>query len=169
MNKLAVFWDVDQTLLDSDARFNAAVKAGNGVFNVDYYRANQTDENLSFDFPLPLLSHALTRISEQYILTARDMLQADFNQFAQYGLTDARKIYHRGNAPDYIAAIQNNGEYKKAYLLYLRLVDFNYIESDNKGNWGIIYDDDKGVLNMANSIGLYSHDAVKLNNLLKAA
>ena len=165
MNKV-IFWDVDGTLIDSDARFHAAVKAGNGVFNVAYYRERQTDVDLAADTALPLLSVALGNMSNEYVLTAREMLPADFRQLEAFGIKPIH-IFHRGNAPAFIAAIQHNGDYKRAYINFLRMSRFYHIKEDSNGNWARIYDDDIGVLKMARKIGVIPHNAIMINELLR--
>lgn len=167
---MIVFFDVDQTLIDSDARYHAAVAHGNGTFDVAFYRENQTDAMLATDKRLPLLDVATSAgmIERGFVLTAREMLAADFRQFEREGI-NCREIFHRGNAPAYIAAIQNNGQYKRAYIEWLRITRFYNVPENEKGFWARIYDDDAGVLKMAPDIGVYPHDAIKINTLLLEA
>ena len=164
---MITFFDVDQTLIDSDARYHAAVAAGNGTFNVAFYRENQTDAMLAADKPLPLLDvvRASGMLARGYILTAREMLPADFRQFQNLGL-DCLDVFHRGNAPANIASIQHNGDYKKAYINFLRLTRFADIPENEKGYWAVIYDDDIGVLKMAPTIGVSPKNAIIINQML---
>lgn len=159
---MVIFYDIDGTLIDSDSRFKAA--CFDGVFNVAYYRERQTVAELQKDKPLPLLHVMRDKITSGYILTAREMLPADFGQMDYFGINPI-DIFHRGNAPDYIAKIQDNGEYKKAYIKWLRLTRF-YTAEPNQYMWARIYDDDIGVLKMARSIGVIPHNAVIINELL---
>lgn len=167
---MITFFDVDQTLIDSDARYHAACEAGNGTFNVAFYRDNQTDAMLATDKRLPLLDavSASGLLARSFILTARDMLPADFRQFEREGIK-SRGVFHRGNAPDYIAAIQDNGAYKRAYIEWLRIGVFYAVPENGKGFWARIYDDDAGVLKMAPECGVFPINAVTINKLIAEA
>lgn len=159
MNRIHVF-DIDGTIACSKHRQNTLP---DGSLDLNHWRENSTAEKVAQDSRLPLadLMAGLGNQAGQVIVicTARVMSKPDWDWLTNQGL-----LFHYA-----LSRIEGDttpdAELKRRKLLDL-FVKMRWPVARYKDV--ILYDDNRAVLTMAQSLGLKTVDAVAVNHLLAA-
>jgi len=152
-------WDLDGTVIDSSHRYSTLE---NGDIDLPKWIADNTRENIEQDKLLPLarLMRSNYRQGDTVIIcTARVLGVYDHCFLADHGIK-AQFILSRA-----IGDNRGDAEMKRQKLLAL-FADLKIPFSRwTKSAW--LYDDNQGVLNMAEKLGIRTRNAVQLNLKLK--
>lgn len=165
--KLYLF-DLDRTVIDSDHR-TPYTKGGD--LDLNLYRTLQTHENIMKDTLLPLAATMQTLISqgeEVGIVTARRMMKSDYIMLRKNkikpSLICSRDLLHRVEHLSECAHKHfkmSDHEYKRIWFKFIK-------ESYPLNEYDIfMYDDHKGVLEVAKEEGFVAIDAIALNIKMK--
>jgi len=148
-------WDLDGTVIDSSHRYSTLA---NGDIDLPRWIADNTRENIEQDKLLPLarLMRSNYRQGDTVIIcTARVLGVYDHCFLADHGIK-AQFILSRA-----IGDNRGDAEMKRQKLLAL-FADLKIPFSRwTKSAW--LYDDNQGVLNMAEKLGIRTRNAVQLN------
>ena len=148
-------WDLDGTVIDSSHRYSTLP---NGDIDLPRWIADNTRENIERDSLLPLarLMRSNYRQGDTVIIcTARVLGVYDHCFLADHGIK-AQFILSRA-----IGDNRGDAELKRQKLLAL-FADLKIPFSRwSKSAW--LYDDNQGVLNMAEKLGIRTRNAVQLN------
>ena len=154
MNRYKI-WDLDGTVIDSSHRYSTLP---NGDIDLPRWIADNTRENIERDSLLPLarLMRSNYRQGDTVIIcTARVLGVYDHCFLADHGIK-AQFILSRA-----IGDNRGDAELKRQKLLAL-FADLKIPFSRwSKSAW--LYDDNQGVLNMAEKLGIRTRNAVQLN------
>jgi len=148
-------WDLDGTIIDSSHRYSTLA---NGDIDLPKWIADNTRANIEQDQLLPLarLMRSNYRMGDIVIIcTARVLGVWDKVFLAKHGIK-AQFILSRELGDN-----RGDAEMKRAKLFAL----FSSLNI-SFANWtrnATIYDDNQGVLNMANKLGIRTRNAVQLN------
>ena len=160
MNRYKI-WDLDGTVIDSSHRYSTLA---NGDIDLPRWIADNTRANIEQDKLLPLaeLMKSNYRHGDIVIIcTARVLGVWDHVYLADKGIK-ANFILSRA-----IGDNRGDAEMKRQKLLAL-FADLKIPFSRwSKSAW--LYDDNQGVLNMAEKLGIRTRNAVQLNFKLKRA
>ena len=154
-------WDLDGTVIDSSHRYNTLE---NGDIDLPRWIANNTRANIEQDKLLPLarLMRSNYRMGDIVIIcTARVLGVWDKVYLADHGIK-AQFILSRELGDN-----RGDAEMKRAKLFAL----FSSLNI-SFANWtrnATIYDDNKGVLKMAKSLGIRTRNATQLNQEIGAS
>ncbi len=160
--KLYLF-DLDRTLIHSDARVLPCYDA-HGNLNIEKYRRTQTPEGgIYSDSILPLVK-VYRRLKKQknarvYCVTAREFNHHDLNYLELNDLKFDR-IYERGTVSTKIRQNLGDGVYKADIIR--PLLNLKQFSKENT----CIFDDNKSVLNNCSLLGIKCFNAITLNNRL---
>jgi hypothetical protein len=158
-------FDLDRTVIDSDHR--TPYKAGTQELDLAAYRKMQTHSNIMRDQLLPLALYMRILIANGEavgIVTARRMTRSDYYFLRSRNIKPAiicsRDRLYRITGLDYLseAYYSSDSEYKGYWLDYIQATYPNHMIK--------VYDDHKGVLEVANSMGILAYDAVSINSLM---
>ena len=160
MNRYKI-WDLDGTVIDSTHRYSTLA---NGDIDLPRWIADNTRANIEKDTLLPLsrLMQSNYRMGDIVIInTARVLGVWDHCFLAENGIK-AQFILSRA-----IGDNRGDAVMKRQKLLAL-FADLKIPFSRwSKSAW--LYDDNQGVLNMAEKLGIRTRNAVQLNFKLKRA
>ena len=148
-------WDLDGTVIDSSHRYSTLE---NGDIDLPRWIENNTRENISLDKLLPLadLMRENYRSGDTVIIcTARVLGVWDHVFLADHGIK-AQFILSRALGDN-----RGDAEMKRAKLIAL-FADLSIPFARWTRN-ATFYDDNQGVLDMAEKIGIRTRNAVKLN------
>ena len=154
-------WDLDGTVIDSSHRYSTLE---NGDIDLPKWIADNTRENIERDSLLPLarLMKSNYRQGDTVIIcTARVLGVYDHCFLADHGIK-AQFILSRALGDN-----RGDAEMKRQKLLAL-FADLKIPFARWTRN-ATFYDDNQGVLNMAEKYGIRTRDAVQLNNQLRAS
>ena len=154
-------WDLDGTVIDSSHRYSTLA---NGDIDLPRWIADNTRENIEQDKLLPLarLMRSNYRQGDTVIIcTARVLGVYDHCFLADHGIK-AQFILSRA-----IGDNRGDAEMKRQKLLAL-FADLKIPFARWTRN-ATFYDDNQGVLNMAEKLGIRTRNAVQLNFKLKRA
>lgn len=158
MNRYKI-WDLDGTVIDSSHRYSTLA---NGDIDLPKWIADNTRENIERDSLLPLarLMKSNYRQGDIVIIcTARVLGVWDHVFLADHGIK-AHFILSRALGDN-----RGDAEMKRQKLLAL-FADLKIpFARWTKSAW--LYDDNQGVLNMAETLGIRTRNAVQLNSKLK--
>ena len=159
MNRYKI-WDLDGTVIDSSHRYSTLA---NGDIDLPRWIADNTRENIEQDKLLPLarlMKANWTQGNDIVIIcTARVLGVWDHVFLADHGIK-AHFILSRALGDN-----RGDAEMKRQKLLAL-FADLKIPFSRwTKSAW--LYDDNQGVLNMAEKLGIRAKNAVQLNSKLK--
>ena len=152
-------FDLDETVIDSRHR---TPNNPDGTLNLAAYIERHTPENVARDTLLPLanvMRDLIARGEKVWILTARDMMQCDYDFLAQHGLT-AAKIMSRDQCRSAKHYKSGDGEYKRKWLAPLR-----NLKQFAKAHF-IMFDDAKPVLSTMRKMGITCLNAHTVNRNL---
>lgn len=162
-SKVTIF-DLDKTVIDSDHR---TPYFSNGDLDLAAYRENQTHSNIMSDKLLPLALHMQSLIQSGeivVIVTARRMTKSDYIYLRKNGLKAAYicsrdQLFKRFDNPT-ANMIYNLGDahYKWHW--------FNHLQGRYPLASFTVYDDHKGVLEVAAQFGFSAYDAISVNSML---
>lgn len=164
MKKLVYIFDLDATVIDSDHR---TPYKPNGDLDLNAYRAKQTHTNIMCDKLLPLADYMRSLMAQGetvVIVTARRMTKSDYIYLRKNGLKTvyicSRDQLFKRFDNDTAKMIYNQGDanYKWHW--------FNHLQGRFPLSQFIVYDDHKGVLQVAQSFGFQAYDAVQVNEML---
>ena len=160
MNRYKI-WDLDGTVIDSSHRYSTLA---NGDIDLPRWIADNTRANIEQDKLLPLAELMKSNYRQGDIViinTARVLGVWDHCFLAENGIK-AHFILSRA-----IGDNRGDAEMKRQKLLAL-FADLKIPFSRwSKSAW--LYDDNQGVLNMAEKLGIRTRNAVQLNFKLKRA
>lgn len=161
--KQVTIFDLDRTVIDSDQR-----TPYNGQdLDLAGYRALQTHENIMQDTLLPLAKYmqALIQRGETVVIvTARRMIKSDYIYLRKNGCKAAYicsrdQLFKRfDNATATMIYNHGDANYKWHW--------FNHLQGRFPLAQFTVYDDHKGVLEVAKSFGFQTYDAVAVNEML---
>jgi len=154
MKKVTLIFDLDETVINSDHR---TPNFPDGTLNLDAYITMHTTENVFKDTLLPLAKVMQNAIKAGYkvaILTARDMMQADYDFLAQNGILP-KHVYSRDKCKTKKHYKMRDGEYK-AYW-------FSKMPKSLTKNHCIMFEDAKSVKKAMRAIGVTVLCAHKVN------
>ena len=159
MNRYKI-WDLDGTVIDSSHRYSTLE---NGDIDLPKWIADNTRENIERDSLLPLArlmkANWMQGNDIVIICTARVLGVWDHVFLADHGIK-AHFILSRALGDN-----RGDAEMKRQKLLAL-FADLKIPFSRwTKSAW--LYDDNQGVLNMAEKLGIRAKNAVQLNSKLK--
>ena len=160
MNRYKI-WDLDGTVIDSSHRYSTLA---NGDIDLPRWIADNTRENIERDSLLPLarLMQSNHRQGDIVIIcTARVLGVWDHVFLADHGIK-AQFILSRALGDN-----RGDAEMKRQKLLAL-FADLKIPFARWTRN-ATFYDDNQGVLNMAEKLGIRTRNAVQLNFKLKRA
>ena len=154
MNRYKI-WDLDGTVIDSSHRYSTLA---NGDIDLPKWIADNTRANIEQDTLLPLARLMQSNYKQGDIViicTARVLGVWDHVYLADHGIK-AQFILSRA-----IGDNRGDAELKRQKLLAL-FADLKIPFSRwSKSAW--LYDDNQGVLNMAEKLGIRTRNAVQLN------
>lgn len=156
-NKLTLIFDLDETVINSDHR---TPNFPDGTLNLVAYMEMHTAENVAKDTLLPLAKIMQNAILQGYkvaILTARDMMQADYDFLAEKGISP-KYIYSRDKCKTKKHYKMRDGDYKAFW--------FSKMPKSLTKNHCIMFDDSKPVKSAMRKIGVTVLCAHKMNKKL---
>ena len=160
MNRYKI-WDLDGTVIDSSHRYSTLA---NGDIDLPRWIADNTRENIERDSLLPLseLMKSNHRLGDTVIIcTARVLGVWDKVFLAEHGIK-AHFVLSRALGDN-----RGDADMKRQKLLAL-FADLQIPFARWTRN-ATFYDDNQGVLNMAERLGIRTKNAVQLNLKLKRA
>jgi hypothetical protein len=152
--KITLIFDLDETVINSAHR---TPNFPDGTLNLAAYMELHTAENVAKDTLLPLAKVMQDAIKNGYkvaILTARDMMQADYDFLAANGIKP-RHIYSRDKCKTKKHYKMRDGEYKATW--------FAKMPKSLTNNHCIMFDDAKPVKTAMRAIGVVCLCAHKVN------
>ena len=158
-SKITLIFDLDETVINSAHR---TPNFPDGTLNLAAYIELHTDENVAKDTLLPLAKVMQDAIKAGYkvaILTARDMMAADYQFLAENGILP-KHIYSRDKCKTKKHYFMKDGEYKAKW--------FSMMPKSLTNNNCIMFDDAKPVKSAMRKIGVICLCAHKVNAKLYA-
>lgn len=164
MNKRIYIFDLDRTVINSDHR--TPYKEGHDL-DLNAYRALQTHNNIMRDTLLPLAQYMRLLMAQGetvVIVTARRMIKSDYIYLRKNGL---RAVF-----------ICSRDKLFKCFDNATATMIYNLDDANYKWHWFnhlqqrfplaqfTLYDDHKGVLQVAKTFGFHAFDAIAVNEML---
>lgn len=157
--KLFLF-DLDRTLIHSDARVKPCYDSA-GNLNIEKYRRTQSPEGGIYgDSLLPLVAVYRRLIKRKdckvYAITARECNHHDYNFLELNGL-EFDRVFERWNVSKNVRQNLGDGVYKADIIRPL----LNLKQFSRGNTW--LFDDNRHVLNECDKLGIKCIDAIELN------
>jgi hypothetical protein len=160
--KNTFIFDLDETVINSSHR---TPNFPDGTLDLLSYKKHHTPENVAKDTLLPLarfMRQAIQNGHKVAILTARDMMQCDYDFLALHGIKP-KHIYSRDRCKTIKHYKMGDGQYKVHWLNKLMP------KSLFKNRHVIMFDDSKPVKNAVRGLGFICLCAHKINRKLEKA
>ena len=165
-------FDLDQTVINSDHRTLPAICPVTQNLDLAHYRKLATHDNIMLDKLLPLAEYMrelLDSGEKVAIVTARHLQKSDRVFLRKNGLRAAticsRDVCHIASEFTGLTPVQHSSlkdaDYKKLWFKWLAAKRYTQAQTF------VVYDDHKGVLEVARSLGFIAKDAIQLNKMFE--